>query len=52
MKKLSEKIKDWVVENPDKFLYCISGVITVGTGIVMYKLHLMDTKHCDLKEES
>lgn len=52
MKKLSKKIKDWTLENPEKLAYGITGVVTIGTGIVMYKLHLIDTKHCKFKHSS
>ena len=47
MKKTIEKVKNWIVENPEKLAYGIAGVVTIGTGIVMYRLHLVDTKHCN-----
>lgn len=55
MKKLSQKIKeakDWIVENPEKLAYGITGVAVASTSIVMYKLHLMDTKHKSLKSNN
>lgn len=51
MKKLSKRIKDakdWVIENPEKLVYGIAWVVTIGTGIVMYKLYLKDTGNVKL----
>ena len=55
MKKLSQKIKDakdWIVENPEKLAYGITGVTVISMSVVMYKLHLMDTKHKSLKSNN
>ena len=53
MKKLSQNLKekkDWVKDHSLEILtYGVTGISVIGAGIVMYKLHKMDTKHVNVK---
>lgn len=51
MTKCIAKVKDWIVENPDKLIYGIAGTAAVGTLIIFNKLFKHDSPKINIEKD-
>lgn len=51
MTKCITKIRDWIVENPDKLIYGVAGAATVGTLIIFNKLFKYDSPKANIEKD-